>query len=190
MTTAHFYDELNYVNHTRVKRLLYANLVLDQPELFPKLLEITFMVDNEISTKAAWILEFVCNKNLELLAPHFDLFTLNIKKVYLDSSVRPIAKICELLAKAYFSKTAEVIKNNLTEIHIERIIETCFDYLINDEKVAPKASAMTTLFLFGKKHDWVYPELTLIINRDFSHQSAAYKARAKQIMTKIKKTKN
>ena len=33
MTKAELYKELNYVNHSREKRLKYANLVIDNPEL-------------------------------------------------------------------------------------------------------------------------------------------------------------
>jgi len=59
--------------------------------------------------------------------------------------------------------------------------------MINNEKVAPKAYSMSTLFLFGKDYDWVHPELKIILERDFSIQSAAFKARAKQILHKMKK---
>ncbi|TBN04751.1 adenylosuccinate lyase [Hyunsoonleella flava] len=188
MTTAELYKELNYVNHSREKRLYYANLVIEHPELVPKLLDILFMVDDKTSTRAAWVLEFMCSNKLEAIIPYLDTFTSNIKKVHLDSAVRPVAKICELLAKAYASKEDNVIKHHLTEVHKEHIIETCFDYMINDEKVAPKAYSMNTLFLFGKGYDWVYPELVLILERDFHSQSAAFKARARHILKKIKKS--
>lgn len=187
MTTEALYKELNYVNHSREKRLYYANLVIANPELVPKLLEILFMVNDKISPRAAWVLEFMCSDNIESIIPYLDEFTANLKNVHLDSAVRPVAKICELLAKAYTSKEKNEVKHWLTEIHKERIIETCFDYMINDEKVAPKAYAMSTLFLLGKEYDWVYPELVLILERDFHLQSAAFKARARHILKKIKK---
>lgn len=187
MTTKQLYNELNYVNHSREKRLYYANLVLENPDLIPKLLEILFMVDDKISPRAAWVLEFMCSAKIETLVPYLDCFTENIHKVHLDSAVRPVAKICELLAKAYTSKPENNINKKLTQNHKERIIEVCFDYMITDEKVAPKAYSMTTLFLFGKTYDWVYPELVRILEDDFSRQSAAFKARARHILKKIKK---
>ncbi|MEW4922547.1 adenylosuccinate lyase [Algibacter sp. 2305UL17-15] len=187
MTTAELYKELNYVNHSREKRLYYANLVIKNPELIPKLLEILFMVDDKISPRAAWVLEFMCSRKIEYIVPHLDYFTENIHKVHLDSAVRPVAKICELLTEAYAIKTNIYIKNVLKEVHKERIIETCFDYMINDEKVAPKAYSMTTLFKLGKEYDWVHPELVLILERDFQAQSAAFKARARHILKKIKR---
>ncbi|WP_298238864.1 adenylosuccinate lyase [uncultured Algibacter sp.] len=187
MTTAELYNELNYVNHSREKRLYYANLVTDNPDLIPKLLDILFMVDDKISPRAAWVFEFMCNNDIEIIIPYLNMFTKNMKRVHMDSAVRPIAKICEFLAKSYTSKTNNNIKNVLTETHRERIIETCFDFMINDEKIAPKAYSMNALFLLGKEYDWVHPELVLILERDFQIQSSGFKARARHILKKIKK---
>lgn len=190
MTTEQLYQELNYVNHSREKRLYYANIVLDNPDLIPKLLDILFRVDDKISPRAAWVLEFMCSKKIETIIPYLDAFTENLPRVHLDSAVRPVAKICEMLAKAYTSKIDNKIKSSLNSIHKERIIETCFDYMINDEKVAAKTYGMITLYLLGKEHDWVHPELVLILERDFASQSAAYKARARHVLKKIKKSKS
>lgn len=187
MTTAQLYNELNYVNHSREKRLHYANLILANPDLFPKLLDILFRVDDKISVRAAWVFEYMCNQNIEVIIPYLDTFTANMRQVHLDPAVRPVAKICELLAVAYTSKENNKIKHALTDKHKERIIETCFDYMINDEKIAPKAYSMNTLFLLGKDYDWVHPELALILERDFQMQSSGFKARARHILKKLKK---
>ncbi|WP_191858966.1 adenylosuccinate lyase [Hanstruepera ponticola] len=187
MTTKQLYDELNYVNHSREKRLHYANLVIDNPDLIPKLLDILFMVDDKISCRAAWVFEFMCGENLEAAIPYLDDFTKNVSKVHLDSAVRPVAKVCEYLVKAYYSKNDNNIKTALLPQHKERIIEACFDYMINDEKIAPKAYAMNSLYLLGQDYDWIHPELALILERDYQMQSSGFKARAKHILKKIKK---
>ena len=83
----------------------------------------------------------------------------------------------------------DIIKHTLKKSHIEAIVEVCFDYLINDEKIAPKAYSMNTLFLFGKDLDWVHPELKTIIERDYQIQSSGFKARARQILKKLAKAK-
>ncbi|RSK39350.1 adenylosuccinate lyase [Mangrovimonas spongiae] len=186
MTTKQLYDELNYVNHSREKRLKYANLLLNNTNLVPKTLDILFMVDDKISCRAAWIMEFMCSEQLDAIIPHLDYFTKNIKKVHFDSAVRPVAKICEYLAKAYYAKTDNAIKQALTNTHKERIIEVCFDYMITDEKIAPKAYSMNTLFLFGQDYAWIHPELALILERDYHIQSSGFKARARHILKKIK----
>jgi hypothetical protein len=187
VTKEQLYNELNLVNHSREKRLYYANLIIDNPDYFPNLIDILFMTEDKISCRAAWVLEFVCGENLELIITYLDVFTENIHKVHLDSAVRPVAKICEYLTKAYFSKQENSIQLALNTKHKERIIETCFDYMINDEKIAPKAYSMNTLYLFGNEFDWIHPELVLILERDFQMQSSGFKARAKQILQKVKK---
>lgn len=186
MTTAALYNQLNYVTHSRENRQTYADMAIADKQLIPNLLEILFMVNDKVSCRAAWVLEFMSNTHLELLAPHLDVFTENIHKVHLDPAVRPVAKVCENLAKMYYSKENTVFKTALKPIHQERIVEACFDWMINDEKIAPKAYAMNTLYLFGKDFDWVHPELTQILERDFQMQSSGFKARAKHILKKIK----
>jgi len=185
VTTKQLYKELNYVDGSREKRLKYANLILSEPELLPELLEIIFMVDDSVSCKAAWVFEFACSKNLDLIIPHLDVFTEKLSKVYLDSTLRPLAKISELLATAYYSKQTTKFKSALQLRHHENIIEACFDWLINDGKIAPKAYAMNTLFLFGKDYNWIHPELKNIIQRDYQNQSPGYKARARHILKAI-----
>ena len=187
MDSESLYNELNYVNHSRENRLKYANLLLDNPELIPNALDILFKVDDPISCRAAWILEFMCGEKLEAIIPHLDNFTKNMHKVHLDSAVRPVAKICEYLIKAYYGKNPSKLKDALMQTHKERITEVCFDYMINDEKIAPKAYSMNSLFLLGQEFDWIHPELVNILQRDFQMQSSGFKARARHILKWTKK---
>jgi hypothetical protein len=170
----------------------YAQMVLNDPSLYPKLLDILFRIDDKVSCRAAWVLEFVCGKDLESFIPYLELFTKDVGKVHLDSAVRPVAKICEYLVLAYYSKKDNPVKKALKPIYQERIIEACFDWMINDEKIAPKAYSMNSLYLLGQDHDWIHPELKSILERDFQMQSSGFKARARHILAKINKahTKN
>jgi len=93
------------------------------------------------------VFEFACGENLEASIPYLDTFTKNIGKVHLDPAVRPVAKVCEYLVKAYYSRKDNEIKSALTLEHQEQIIEACFDWMINDEKIAPKAYSMNSLYL-------------------------------------------
>ncbi|NOR27345.1 MAG: adenylosuccinate lyase [Lutibacter sp.] len=179
----------NIKNAKRENRLRVANLVIENKELFKYLLEIVFEFDNKLSIKAAWVLEFVCAEKLNWLAPHLNYFTENISNVKFDSAVRPMSKICEFLAKDYTSKNNSIIKSEINSIHIEKIIETGFDWLIGKQKVAVKAYTMEMLFLFGKKEKWVHKELQLIIQQNMINESAAYQARGKKILSWINKKK-
>lgn len=185
MTHKELYQELNYVNHSREKRHYYAQLVINQPTLIPLLLDILFMTTDKISARAAWVLEFLCKEHLEYFLPYLDVFLSRIHQVTIDSALRPCAKICEYTADAYFGAAPHPVKKILQPQHREAIIEACFDWLITEQKVAVKAYAMHILFLFGKETDWIHPELKIILERDFNHQSAAFKARSRHILKKI-----
>ncbi|MDC9721568.1 MAG: adenylosuccinate lyase [Urechidicola sp.] len=175
------------VTSYREYRIKYADMVINDKSLFIPLLELTFDETNEASVKVSWVLDFVSREKLEWFYPHLDFFTDNISKVKHDSIVRPVSRICELLAKRYTSKYEITIQNFLMPNHIDKIIETGFDWMISDQKVAVKAYTMETLFLFGKNVDWVHKELKLILAQETSGGSPAYKARGKKILKWIEK---
>lgn len=185
MTKDELYDSLSYVNHSREKRLEMALVVKKNPNLVPLLLEIAFTIDDPISSRACWVLEFTAKETIDFIFPYLDTFTENCGLVRLDSSIRPMAKICEYLVKAYFSKEKNAVQNALNEIHLERLATVCFDWLITEQKVAPQAYAMTCLLLLGRKFDWIHPELKLVLERNYAFGSAAYKARARMTLQKI-----
>ena len=186
MTAEQLYKELDYVNHSREQRKKYALLTVNDPKMLAMVMDIAFKVDDKISCKAAWLLEFTARENLAALYPHLDKFTANMHKVYLHPAVRPVAKICEYLIEAYYSKYNTDIRAVLSEDHIERIIALCFDYLITDQKIAPQAYSMNVLYLLGQDHDWIHPELVQILERGYPTGSAGYKARARGLLKKIK----
>lgn len=67
------------------------------------------------------------------------------------------------------------------------MVEACFDWLILDKKVATKAYAMRALFQFGKLQDWIYPELQVILEQQYSSGSAGFQFASKEILGKIAK---
>ena len=189
MIKQELYQALDYVNHSREKRKYYSQLVLDQPDLFPKVLSILFQVDDPRSSRAAWIVEFVCKVDSTAILPHLDSFLKQLHTVHQDSAVRPVAKICEYLALAYYKEQLPLTQKMLQPHHKELIISHCFDWLITDQKVAPKAYAMTALYLLGTEYDWVHPELYTIMEAGYHEGSAAYKARCRHMFEAIKKFK-
>lgn len=187
MTKEELYKELTYVNHSRENRKKYALLVISNPELIPLVLDILFQVNDKTSCRAAWLLEFVARENLDSTLPYLDIFTEKMHTVHLDPAVRPVAKICEYLIEAYYHRDNNHTKDYLKPEHKERIIELSFDYMITDQKVAVKAYSMNTLYLLGKEYDWIHPELITILEKDFNTNTAAFKARARHLLKKLKK---
>ncbi len=189
MTYQELYNNLDYVNHSREKRAYYSQLVIKTPELMPLVIDILFKVDDPISNRAGWLLEFVCKTDIAMLFPYLDVFTKNMHTVHQDSALRPVAKICEYLTLSYYKKKNPQTRKHLHTLHKERITEAGFDWLITDQKVAVKAYTMTTLFWLGTEIDWIHPELYRIMEDDYHKGSAAYKARCRHMFEAIKKFK-
>ncbi|WP_428740532.1 adenylosuccinate lyase [Tenacibaculum sp.] len=178
----------NVDNPARINRDNASNIVLAQPELIKYLVDITFEVDNKLSIKAAWVLEWMCTHHgIENILPYLDIFSKHISEVHFDSAIRPCAKICEHLATAYTSKKENNTKKLLTQNHIDLLVETGFDWLITDQKIAVKAYTMNTLYLFGLQKDWIHSELEHIIRTKVIHESKGCEARGKKILGLIEK---
>lgn len=189
MTISELKIQLESVNHSREKRKTNSAMVIQNPELIPKLFTIAQETSSPISCRAMWLLEFVCREDLQQILPYLDEMLNTIKLVKLDPAIRPAAKICEYLIVNYYSKKpVPGIHTTITNKHKEFIAECCFDWMIDDTmKVAPKAYSMTTLYLLGKELDWIHGELQLILEQQYHTGSAAYKARARMVLKKIKK---
>ena len=67
------------------------------------------------------------------------------------------------------------------------MLACCFDWLITNQKVAAEAYAMETLYLLGTEIDWIHSELVIIIEQHINTKTAAYKARGRITIEKIKK---
>jgi hypothetical protein len=178
----------NLGNAKRENRQRVAGVIVENPKYFKHIVTLTFATDEEISIRAAWILEWICtHHNLSFMLPHLDEFTAKISLLKFDSAIRPCAKVCEHLAVAYTSQSTNEFKSNLNTKHIEEMVSTCFDWLITPQKIAVRAYSMNTLFLFGLQEKWIHPELKHLISTKIIHQSKGTKARGKQILKLIEK---
>tara|TARA_R110002124_G_scaffold265431_1_gene432188 strand:+ start:3040 stop:3621 length:582 start_codon:yes stop_codon:yes gene_type:complete len=175
-------------NAKRENRNKVANIVYNNKELFKHLVSLTFEVDDKISIKAAWILEWICTHESVLwILPYLEEFTQNISRLHFDSAIRPCAKICEQIATAYTSKNKNEFQSALTQEQINTIVETGFDWLITPQKIAVRAYTMTTLYLFGLQKDWIHTELEYLITTKIIKESKGCKARGTFILSMIKK---
>ncbi|MES2747029.1 MAG: hypothetical protein V4648_01545 [Bacteroidota bacterium] len=173
-----FYIQIANSDAHRVSRDMNCDAALKTEGNLVELFVICFDLDDKIHFKGCWTLELVVEQNLQLLFPYLDTFCNTISKYKNDSAIRPMSKICMLLSKNKSSM--------LTTLQEEKIIETCLDWLIQDEKVAAKAYAMRALCNFGKKYSWINAELKTILSQDYANHSPAYKAAAKDVLKRLK----
>ena len=176
------YDRIKNVTAHRKSRDESKDFVLAHPEYLGDLIRFSFDVKDADSHKACWILEFLSYQQVAWLQPHLDFICSNLGNLKDESAIRPIAKVCQLLVVSNFKNPATI---QLSENHLQQITEACFDWLINDTKVASKVYSMRTLFILGKHSDWIYTELRIILEKDSRLHSAAYKVGAREILKKL-----
>jgi len=175
-------DELDTIRVAkRAARDKSANFVIKHPETFPFLLDIAFETTSRTAIKAAWVLELVCQEDINLIIKHLNFFINNLDKISDESALRPISKVCSFVAGTYQNNEFE-----LTKEQKEKIIEINFDWIIEKHKVATQVFAMDTLFIIGKEYDWVHDELKLILEKNTSSGSAGYQAHGKKILNDLK----
>ena len=162
-----------------------ARMILGTPEYIPHLLEIALEENNPTGSHAAWVLEFVIKEDPRPLYPLLDQFTAGLKRVTPESSIRPLAKICEILLMSYYLPGKGQDRPPLSDQHKKEMTEACFDWLLTTEKVAPKAYSMRSLWLLGRDIGWVYPQLKGVLEQNYAKGSPAYQARARQVLKKL-----
>ncbi|HOZ74949.1 MAG TPA: hypothetical protein PLS51_01760 [Flavobacterium sp.] len=184
--SSNLYERVRNCSAHRKPRDENKDYILANPAEFAPLVRFAFEVQDKDSHKACWILEIVAYERLKWFIEPLDFICANLSKLNDESAIRPISKICQLLVDAHFKKPETGI--SLSPDQLQKIIEADFDWLIGDTKVAAKAYAMRTLFVIGQHIDWIHPELKTILDKDYQHHSAAYKAAAREILKKLAKT--
>ncbi|GEC72407.1 hypothetical protein SAMN05443543_10855 [Flavobacterium flevense] len=160
-----------------------ADYVIARAELMDDFMRICFENKNPDHYKACWVMELIAYEKLNWLQKYLNLICSKSKILTNESAIRPLSKVIFLLIEAHYKTSKNEI--HFTENQRQELIELNFDWLITDTKVASKVYAMRSLQLLGKEYDWIHPELQTILAKDFSNQTAAYKAVSKHILKKI-----
>jgi len=165
-----------------------AQKILADDDLFSLLVSETFNSNNKLSIRSAWILEWICTHyGLEFILLHLDEFTNKLESLRLDGAMRSCAKICESLSKAYHNQNNDFIKQNINKNHLNKMVETCFEWIITPQTIAVKAYSINALYFLGFYVNWVHPELEKTIRLNINTESKAYKARGKKILYSLNK---
>lgn len=162
-----------------------ASLVVENPSLVAVVLKRVFEEDGTGYFNAAWVFDNVMRKDLGLLLPHIDLFISGLPSLTSESSIRPMAHVCEMLAKAYFKKGDASFQKRVSDQDLEQLVTVCFDWLIGKHKVAAKVFAMTSLLYLGEKFDWIHAELKLVLEQTMASGTTGYKNRAQKTLHKL-----
>lgn len=182
MTEATWAIKISQISSSLADRKAIGNEIVNNPEAIMHCLSIISKHPSEdLTTKSAFALDQSLRTNIELLKPYSELFFKVLNEIKGDTEKRIFAKILELISEVYL-KNSFPLKNSEQQI----IITTCFDWLINEEKVAVKVFAMQCLFNFKNAQPWIAEELIAQLEMQYPNSSAGFKSRANHILNKLK----
>ncbi|SFU39257.1 hypothetical protein SAMN05216480_102200 [Pustulibacterium marinum] len=182
-------EELEKATRQEARKFRFERDIVKSRPLQRELIQLCFDDDQEMSVKACWLFESVYLHRVRIFPYIFPTLVENVHRLKHDSAKRPMLRVLyNFLERTRFPIAfGYPFRSIITPEKKEKIIEVCFDWLIGNEKVAIKAYAMRILELIGKDSDWVYPELTLILQENMEKHSAAYKAAAKDVLKKMRR---
>lgn len=178
-------DRLQQTTAHRAIRDKNANFVLSNPNLLSELVSFCFVTDQHIAIRACWVFEVIGMQQPNNVIVFLNEISSKLHTLSNDSAKRPMLHVMYHLL--YLSKKDENIEHEFTLEIKEKLTEICFDWLIDNSKVATKCYAMRCLAIIGKEKDWIYPELELILKENIHKHTAAYTAASKDVLKQIAK---
>lgn len=147
-----------------------VNYIGDDKKRFAELMEIFFKGEYRLTQRAAWPMSYCVRKHPDLIKPYFKRLLDNLNKKKLHDAIK--RNTVRLLQDVDIPK----------QFH-GRVMNLCFDFIAsNDTAVAIKAFSLTILENLSKQYPDIIPELKLIIEERWEHETAAFRTRAKKII--------
>lgn len=140
------------------------------PKRFKELMQCFLADDNRLAQRAAWSVSIVAEKNPELVLPYIKTLVEQLLREDVHDAI--IRNSLRILQKAAIPES----------LHGE-LMNACFVFIeSNSIAVAIKAFALTVLFNLSKLYPEIKPELKLLIEERWPHETAAFKSRGKHIL--------
>lgn len=125
-----------------------------------------------VTQRAAWPLSYCVIAHPEFINKNFLKLIDNLKKTGLHNSIK--------------RNTVRLLQHvEIPEKFQGDVMDICFNYIQSpSEPVAVKAFSLTVLSNLAKKYPEILPEIKIIIEEQIPHQTAAFRSRAKKVLSK------
>jgi hypothetical protein len=150
-----------------------------------KVIDLTLHPDATIAFRSAWLLDTTVFSNPTVFAGNIEYFVSMMPLVTNNSCKRHYARIMKHLTSM---NAPAVVKDKLAVIDLERVVETCFDWIIEPKiKVAVQVCAAETLLNLCKRYDWIEEELANQLEFMMRNGSPAIQSAGKRLLAGLKK---
>ncbi len=159
--------------HSKAQTVKIVHWVNNNQERFDELFELFIKDKYRVVQRAAWPLSYCVIGHPELIEKHFSRLIKNLQKPALHNAVK--RNTIRLLQEITIPKKYQGAVMNI-----------CFRYIASpDEAVAIKAFSLTVLHNLSKTYPEILPEIKLLIEERWDHETSAFKSRAKKILGKV-----
>jgi hypothetical protein len=155
--------------HSKAQCTKIVNWIGDSHQKFDELFKLFLNGEYRITQRAAWPLSYSVIAHPEFIQKNFSSLVRNLKKTSLHNSIK--------------RNSVRLLQHvEIPEKFHGKIMEICFKYVESaTEAVAVKAFSLTVLSNLSKQYPEILPEVRLLIEEQWLHQTAAFKSRAKKL---------
>jgi len=141
---------------------------------FNQLFNLFLNDEYRVTQRAAWPLSYCVIAHPQFIKNNFGKLVSNLQKPSLHDSIK--------------RNTVRLLQSvEIPEKYEGMVLEICFKYVESpNEAVAIKAFALSVLGHLAKKHPDIIPEIKLLIEEQLSHQTVAFKSRAKKLLEQFR----
>jgi hypothetical protein len=156
--------------HSKANCLRIVKWVGKSQERFDELFRLFTGNEYRVVQRAAWPVSYAVNAHPEFIKKHFARLLKNLEKPGLHDAVkRNTIRLLQFVA--------------IPEKFHGQLMDICFRYISDPaEAAAVKAFSLTVLQRLAKKYPEICNELKLVIEERWNYETAAFKARARNIL--------
>lgn len=157
--------------HSKANTTKIVNWVGANQKRFDELFNLFLNDEYRVVQRAAWPLSYCVIDNPKLIQKHFGKLLKNLQKPGLHDAVK--------------RNTVRLLEDiSIPDKFHGDVMNICFDFIISPtEKAAIKAYSLTVLQNLSKIYPEIKQELKTIIQDRWDYESAAFKSRARKILS-------
>lgn len=153
-----------------------AAYIEEQPDRFHELLALACSAQKKREhIVAAWVLEKYALNRLNVLEPHLTVFLQGTLVQTHESKRRPMIKL------TYHYCRDKKRRMKLSSKDKDSLVEICFGYLLDAEKIASIAFALKTMDFFLDHAPWIRKEVMAYIERESPKRGRSFQAVIRQM---------
>lgn len=160
--------------HSKANTDSIVAYIADDAHKFGQLMRLFFHGSHRLAQRAAWPMSICAIAHPQLILPYLPQLVSRLREKDSHPAVkRNILRILQFI--------------EMPEAYQGKLLDTCFEILLNKEPVAIKAFAMTVTYNIGRHEPDLMNELRIIIEDQMPYTSPAFQSRGSKILKALEK---